>query len=380
MRIKDSTYISYAGIPAREAWLNNTLVWQASSFGWVLKPLARAPWTDVAYGPTNTLVAVGANRSSYSTTNGDTWSTPIVNINPAAGNEAYNAVCYGTNNTWALIESINYAPLGSKYSYTSVNPLTGWTANTLAHPLSTLDYTDLLYSSYHNKYIAIGTKNGIATSSICGIYSTDAINWLSAGYILYNGNEGIDTQGFTGGIIEGTYMPNHRLVATGFSGNHKFGYSSDGITWRMGAYDTYNSPLGQNLQTGHNWSDVTYGYDVNANLPLSGRYVAVNFNGATTQYQFAYSDDGIGWIGVEYTSPELKKAWHSVAYGNGYFVALGLGSQAMSKDGKNWIAFQNLPSSVRHSDVEVANNRFVAVLENDTVNNVGCSIANFIFR
>ena len=62
MLIKDSKYISYTGMPVREAWLNNTLVWQASSFSWQLRSLAKATWTDVAYGPTDTLVAVGNNR------------------------------------------------------------------------------------------------------------------------------------------------------------------------------------------------------------------------------------------------------------------------------------------------------------------------------
>lgn len=379
MQIKDSTYISYAGTAVKEAWLNDTLVWQASSFGWTLKPLARGLWTDIAYGPTDTLVAVGNNMSSYSTDNGDTWSAVKNPINPTAGNEQYNAVCYGSNNTWVLIENQTYSPRGSKYFYTSNNLANGWTSNTLSYPLSTLDYVDVLYSSYHNKYIAIGTKGGRITSPIVGMYSTDSINWLSAGYVYYNGNVGNSSLGFFGGIIEGTNMPNNRLVATGFSAEFKFGYSDDGITWKQAAYDTYNSPLYQNLQTGSNWTDVTYGYDGNIALPLSGRYVAVNINGSTSEYQFAYSDDGIGWIGVKYTSPELKQNWGSITYGNGYFVAFAYNSQAMSKDGKRWLAYSNLPSSSRQVDVEVANNRFVAILSNDTVNNVGCTTADFIF-
>jgi hypothetical protein len=380
MQIKDSTYISYAGTAVKEAWLNDTLVWQASSFGWILRPLARAAWSDVGYGPTDTLVAVGNNRSSYSTDNGDTWSAVTTPINATNGIETYNAVCYGSNNnTWVLIESQTYSPYGSKYFYTSNNLADGWTSNTLNYPLSTLDYYDVLYSSYHNKYIAIGSKNSRVESPVVGMYSTDAINWLPASYLSYDGIVLSDNQGFYGGIIEGTNMPNNRLVASGYSGDHKFGYSDDGITWKQGRYDSWNSPLGQNLRTGHNWVDVTYGYDGNVSLPLSGRYVAVNINGSTSEYQFAYSDDGIGWIGVKYTSSELKKNWSTIAYGNGYFVALAGNSQAMSKDGKSWLAYQNLPSGYNYVDVEVANNRFVAVLSTPTSTNVGCSTADFIF-
>ena len=369
MQIKDSSFISYGGIPVKESWLNNTLVWKLSSYGWVQKNLATAPWSEIAYGPTNTLVAAGSNRYSYSTDNGDTWSNTITPINPDAGNESYNALCYGSNGTWSLIESLAYLPSGSRYSYTSVDPVTGWTPNTLTHPLSVLDYYDVLYSSYHNKYIAIGTKSGRVANNIVGMYATDAVNWLSAGYISSNGNVIADGLGFTGGIVEGINMPNNRLVATGFASNHKFGYSDDGVTWKQGNYSS-------SLRTGHNWTDVAYGHD-NVNLPLSGRYVAVNTDGGTAQFQFAYSDNGIDWTGVGYTSSDLKKSWSTITYGNGYFVAITFGAQAMSIDGKNWVSFDNVPSTVRITDVTIANNRFVGIKNNQAGGN-NAIIADFM--
>ena len=278
-----------------------------------------------------------------------------------------------------MIEGIVYALSGSQYTYTSVDPVTGWTASILSASLTALYFCDVLYSTYHNKFIAIGEKQGRATNSVIGMYSTDAVNWLSANYIYHTGLPGIDSQGFTGGITEGSNMPNHRLVGSGGNGAYKFGYSDDGITWRQGRYNATNSPLGQNLQTGCTWYDVAYGYDGNATLPVSGRYVSVNFNGAASTYQFAYSDDGIGWIGVSYSLSALKQNWRSVTYGNGYFVALGQGRQAVSKDGKNWIAYNNFPSNAEPTDIEVANNRFVGLLYDDTVNNVGCATAEFLF-
>jgi hypothetical protein len=379
MQLKDSTYISYGGKPAREAWYEGTLVWQASSFGWTLKPLAFGPWYEIEYGSPNTLVVATNNRYTYSTNNGDTWASPIFDINPNAGTESYNAIAYG-NDTWVILEGLEYAPFGSQYTYTSVNPVTGWTQSTLYGPLTSAKYLDVLYSSYHGKYVAIGTKfvTGIS-SDLVGMYSTDGISWLSANYLNVNGVPLSDTNGFEA-IAEGTNMPNNRLVACGTAGAHKFGYSDDGITWKQAKYNNNQDdiPNRVNLQTGHSWIDITYGYDGSTNLPVNGRYVAVCSNSSTSNYQFAYSDDGINWYGVAYSSPDLKRNWGSVVYGNGYFVALAYDSnyQAMSKDGKNWVAYSNMPESIRYSDITVANNRFVAVTERGTY---GAYTADFIF-
>ena len=376
MQIKDSTYISYGGKPAREAWYEGTLVWQASSFSWVMTDLDYGTWTDIEYCDNGTLIAVGNNRYSYSTNNGDNWATTISPINPAGSTETYNALACGPDHMWVITETRAYAPYGSGNFYTTFDPATGLNTYTFSDPLSTLGYSDLVYSSYHGKYIAIGSKEARYTNDIVGMYSTDGINWLSANYVYYSGSPGIDNQGFTGGMVEGTDMPNHRLVASGVAGAHKLGYSDDGITWYQGAYASGNSPLGQNLQSGCQWTDVTYGNS--ASLPLSGRYVASNLNGSTTSFPFAYSDDGIGWIGVETTGSVINKNWKSIIFGNGYFVASdGDGYQAMSKDGINWTVYQNVPTTGQLQDICIANNRFVAVVYQGS--STGSAVADFIF-
>lgn len=363
MQIKDSAFISYGSIPVREAWLNETLVWKLSSYAWIEKNLATGPWSEIAYGPTNTLVAVAPNSYSYSTDNGNTWASPITPINPAVGSEIYNAVAWG-NDAWIMLEGLTYSPYGTQNFYTSVDILTGWTQSTMAPELTSLVFRDCQYSSYHNRYIAIGSKDARFTNQLCGAYSTDGINWLSGGYLL-NGVPDSNDQGFDGNLVEGQHMLNHRLVACGSSGNHKFGYSNDGgSSWNRGNYLSVNSPLGQNLQTGHAWTQVAYGYDGNVNLPLSGRYVAVCSSGSTSTYQFAYSNDGIGWYGVSYASSDLKRNWNSVTYNNGYFVAIDINYQALSRDGINWIVFGNVPTTVPISDVTAANNRFVGIKNN----------------
>jgi hypothetical protein len=379
MQLKDSTYISYGGKPVKEAWLNNTLVWQASSFGWTLSNLSQAVWSDVEYCDNGTLIAVGNNRYSYSTNNGTTWTLAPAPINPDDGTETYNALTCGgpsNNHMWVIFESRFYEPYGSKNFYTTLNPATGLQTYTLSNSVSTIQFSDALYSSYHGKYIAVGSKNSYYTSNIVGTYSTNGINWLSANYLDYLGVPLSDAYGIDGGVVEGTNMPNQRLVACGSSGNHKFCYTDDGITWTQGRYRDTNSPLGQNLQTGCNWVDVTYGS--NTYLPLSGRYVAVNLNGNVSQYPFAYSDDGINWYGIQSISGIINKAWRSVIYGNGWFVAFAAGGyQAMSKDGINWIVYQNLPTPSAFTDVCVANNRFVSLIYNSA--NGGAAYANFIF-
>ena len=384
MQFTDSAYISLGGTPAREIWYESNLVWSLSSFGWTSKYLASGPWFEIEYGPTDTLVVAANNRYSYSTDNGDTWVSPIFNINTNPGTESYNALAYG-NGTWVVLEGLEYAPGGSQYTYTSVDPVTGWTQSTLSDPLTSLKYRDVLYSSYHSKYVAVGTKlGGLISNDVVGMYSTDGMSWLSANYLNVNGVPLSDNQGFDGGIVEGTNMPNSRLVACGTPSYHKFGYSDDGITWNRAKY--YNNqddiPNRVNLQTGHAWCDVAYGYDGNTNLPVNGRYVAVCFTSSTSNYQFGYSDDGINWYGVQYSSSDLKRNWRSVAYGNGYFVALAEDSnyQAMSKDGINWIAFNNLPvTATSFADITVANNRFVAVqTTNDGVSD-DAIVADFIF-
>jgi hypothetical protein len=369
MQIQNSAYISYGGVPVREAWINGTLVWSFSAYGWVQKNLASGPWNEIAYGPTNTLVVAANNRYSYSTDNGDTWASPIFNINPTLGTETYNTIAWN-NGLWVMIETLAYDPFGTANFYTSVDILTGWTRYTINPIFSAMQFSDCQYSSFHGRYVAVGSKEGRVTNQMVGMYSTDGLNWLSANYLNYAGSPFADGFGFDGNITQGHQMPNARLVTCGSSGNNKFGYSNNGgATWNQGGYTAITSPLGQNLQTGHTWKQVAYGYDNNSNLPLSGRYVAISNSGSTSTYQFAYSNDGIGWYGVSYASPELKRNWSSVVYGNGYFIALDVDYQALSKDGINWTPYANIPSTVGITDVTIANNRFVGVKNNQSGGN-----------
>jgi hypothetical protein len=391
MKFLETRSLIYNNAFAREAWFNGQQVWPpyTNCYTWTKKPLATTFWLDIVYGPVNTLVATGVNVYSYSLNNGDTWSTPAV-INPDAGNEYFNAVAYG-NNMWSMVE---FLPAGvgngSKFFYTSVNMLTGWTkipfANTTLNPLlSNFHFAESFFNPYNNKFIAFTDQRNLAGNdcNACAIYSDDGVIWLSAGYVDQNGARITAPQGFGQGAAIGTNMPNNRLATCGNGGSHKFAYSDNGgLTWIQGNYNP--GPTGQNLAVGFGGNQIAYGYDNNQYLPLSGRYVVPNVFGTTNTYQFAYSDDGIGWIGVSCrNSPSLSanlcRDWSCVAYANGKFVALSNagGYQAVSRDGINWTGCQNMPTATSNKDIVVANNRFVAVVDNEAGNN-NAVIANFI--
>ena len=358
----------------RNTKINGKAIFASFIFKWSLKNLSQNLWTDIAYGPENTLVVTGLNNWSYSIDNGSTWAA-LSTINPDFGNEFHNAVAYG-NGKWSILEYLNNPP-STNICWTSTNILTGWTKSnflsgtgTTLNPIfSTFGYPDMLFNPHNNKFIAFVDQRNqtILTTNAIVVHSNDGVNWLSGGYFEQNGTTPITTpQGFGHGVV-GTYMPNNRLVACGGGGGHKFGYSDNGgITWIIGKYNP--NSLGQNLQVGHSWGQVSYGSS--AYLPISGRYVAVNIYGSTSTFQFAYSDDGIDWKGVSFpTGNPLKKNWKTITYAAGYFVALSdiNGYQAQSADGINWNIYQELPYTNTNSvgDTVVANRRIIALYDSN---------------
>lgn len=381
MILKNATSLFYNSRYAKEAWLNGTLVWPPYTvcYNWTKTPLASNFWSDLVYGPENTLVATGMNSYSYSLDNGGSWSTPVV-INSDPGNEYYSAIAYGSNR-WAMVE-YDLTNAESKYFYTTVDLLTGWTqipfVNTTLNPLiSTFAYTDGFFNPYSNKFIFFLDQRALPGNNCNSavVYSDDGVTWLSGGYFNNNGTRNTSPYGFAHGTF-GTNMPNNRAVACSTAGEHKFGYSNDGgLTWIKGQYNP--GPTGQNLQVGFAGSQVAYGYDNSLYLPPSGRFVVCNGSGTNT-YQFAYSDDGIGWIGVSYTTPNLKRNWKSITYANGKFVALSEsgGYQAVSVNGVHWTACQNMPSNISYTDITPANQRFVAVVNNE-VGNFNAVVTDF---
>ena len=286
-----------------------------------------------------------------------------------------------------MCELESYGNYLSKNFYTSTDILTGWTMRTMQHPFSGCNWFDILYSNYHNRYIAVGalirgpvvdyaTKTEyVGLTSIISMYSTDGISWLSGNFTI--GGASVDHYTGFNTIEEASGMANYRLIGCSGGGATKFGYSDDGgQNWTQGNYNMNQADVARrvNLQTGGNWVDIAYG--TSASLPLSGRLVGVNLS-TSSVHQFVYSDDGINWYNSNYDGV-AKKGWKSVVFGNGYFVALSDsgGWQAMSKDGLNWSLYQNMPSTISYVDAVVANQRFASCIYNVLSSVV---VADFIF-
>ena len=379
MKLNTATDIQFGNLPAIEAWKGGKRVWSRYEYNWIPVNAPSFFWTDIAFG-NNTFVIVGNNAYSYSLDDGANWSTAI-DLKPFTSPEVYASVAYGQDK-WVSIENIVYAPWGSRNFYTTYDVTTGWNMSTMQHPFTGWSWSDLIYSSYHNKFIAVGSpaysqtdnrsllqlnSSLIGLSSIVSMHSTDGINWLSGSFIS-DPNPQI---GYNH-IVEGLNMPNHRLVACGGGGATKFGYSDDGgEEWTQAIYNP--SADGQNLQAGFSWSQVAYGYDT-PYLPLSGRYVSVAAGSPALSgnKRAAYSDDGINW---KLANDVERNAWNTVTFANGQFVAIAgysgsnqTGNLVMtSKDGINWASSTATSNTTNNwSDLTFGNNRFVACSTNGT--------------
>jgi hypothetical protein len=123
-----------------------------------------------------------------------------------------------------------------------------------------------------------------------------------------------------------------KFVAGCGSSTPRIFYSSDGVTWSGAA-------------------NATGGADYVAFA--NGRFFV--FNGGSSAYQ--YSPDGINWTAA--TMPSTGN-WHSVAYGNGVYVAIGQNAIAYSSNGVNWTGV-GAPVNANYYQVIFAFGMFIAV-------------------
>ena len=103
------------------------------------------------------------------------------------------------------------------------------------------------------------------------------------------------------------------------------------------------------LATGVSWVSVAYG---------NGYFIAL----PSSNTQAAYSQDGSTWVSV---SLPVSKTWTGIAYGNGYWVAISSGGSGNStaiiskSNGLGWRSY-NLPSATTWSSIAYGNGIFVA--------------------
>lgn len=413
--LSDSWYIEHNDALVREAWLNGTRVWSytipITSFKEGTIP--GGAWKDVAFcDDTGDLLVSGTNKLSYSNDDGATWGTPY-ELEGLGSPDVFNTVGCGTSgdhHTWLTVETqlsssvpSNYKLTQSKRYYLSnaMPPAVqgDWDTYLMSFPLSAgLAFNEAIYSDYWERFIAVGSpidenftnthypitqettdigNSLVGLSGIIGGYlsaGTTTLNgsWLSAGLYTSTGNpyEGIATAGFND-VLEIPTFANYRILACGTGGASKFGYSDDGgATWRLAPWPNSGAT---NLQNGHAWSKLAYGHDGGVILPLSGRVVATNANSVETSTggfrtkPFAYTDDGINWIGTGLNI--IQKGWGPVTYKNGWFIAFPVTVQsrgwvAVSRNGIDWKTINIIPSNLQtisFTTITQTNNRFVLI-------------------
>jgi hypothetical protein len=273
----------------------------------------------------------------------------------------------------ATITAITNLSKKSADCYVTVSPPgVNWTKSSLPRNTS-------FASVAYGEGVFIAVADGILnTTSNCfeqnnvALYSPDGINWSEKILPEITGWSSI------------TYG-NGKFVAVGIGSS---AYSEDGITW-------YASTLPKVV----NWRAITYGAgifvaistDTNAaystdgrtwtisTLPDSGGYsitygagvfVAIIIDSNNGSTIAAYSADGKIW-----TRSILPAGirWRSLSYGNGVFVAVGIGISnsngannisAYSRDGKTWSS-KNLPASANWISVASDSTGFVAAALGD---------------
>ena len=117
------------------------------------------------------------------------------------------------------------------------------------------------------------------------------------------------------------------------------------------------------MPSASSWQSVAYG---------NGYFVAVQNSGTTAG---AYSTDGISWTASTMPSGGSTAGWNAVGYGNGYFVAVAYGTTAgaYSTNGTSWTA-STMPSSSNWYGVTYGNGYYVAVQSSGTT--AGASSTN----
>jgi hypothetical protein len=263
----------------------------------------------------------------------------------------------------------------------------------------------------NGRFFALGSGHYITTS-------VDGISWDSifvgpdvgyqksiiyghAGYVLacdggsiWTSENGIDwtkrysLSGQDGYSLSATYGNNLYLVS-GYSnpgtGRAWILTSSDAIAWSKLNLDTtlccftqviYINPkfiaVGADLlirgltmvsSDGLNWTNMT---PVSERLPYelwsvafgNNRLVALGQNGGCL-----ISSDGVSWSRGD---TSLKDDFHSIAYGNGYFVGIGENRIFRSPDGIKWAKDTIMKNGQMYS-IAYGNNRFVAMGQSDSV-------------
>jgi hypothetical protein len=231
-----------------------------------------------------------------------------------------------------------YAVANDEFIYTSVNGI-DWTQIT-----TTTEYlTDIIFAD--NKFVAVGTNISGATYTSIEV-STNGVSWTE-----YNPMVNVALETITYG--------NGKFVAAGDGGpgysNNTVITSTDGINWTLsitsGVYGIRKLAYGNGKFVGVS-SLMTAGVNqiFYSNDGITWNQQAFTYNRAHIIFANniftvgnAYSTDGINWV----STPSIGALEaRGITYGNGIFVAVGIGPNyenvSISTDAISWQTISNI--------------------------------------
>lgn len=311
-------------------------------------------WNGIAYGNGKFVIIYEAYGYVSTSTDGETWTTPIKHEKMQV-----SALCYA-NGKFVTTYSNVYNGHYCLYNWISTDGV-NWSSTIQLTPSSTSDINDIVYNN--NKFVAIGGWADMMESND-GLYWTiteegiDDFGSYIYNSITYGDNKFIAVGGHisSGGIIKYSTPKLKPYILTTKSGNTEKKYmlaryeTGVGKKWQSTAFDTF-------LQT---WNSITYG---------NGKYVAVG--GSRTENgsgYVMYSTDGKTWS----TPQEIGiYNWYAVAYGNNKFVVIGHPRFAVeskrptyamtSTNGVTWSTPVQILANSNIQDMTYGNSKFVAV-------------------
>ena len=238
----------------------------------------------------------------------------------------------------------------------------------MSSPWNTITISNKLLNSGcafgNGKYVVV-SENGTTR-----LYSNNAISWTS---FSINGN------------LKAVFFGNGLFVAVG---DQKIYTSSDGVNWtfitapisiwRSGCYfrGSYYVTTADNdvhpmicSTAGSSWSYVSYSFNKILRGVICGDTLAIAI---TSALDYFTTTDGTNW--TPRTFPAGYTGILDIAYGNGYFVAVGDPSNVLqSSDGINWVPFPK-PQNKRWNKIVFGSGIFCCSIQSN--NQISVSYTN----
>jgi Multicopper oxidase len=389
-----STYVVVAST-GQIAFSQDAVTWKSAT---IPSDYSTTNWTGVTYG-NYIYVAVGFQAPAiYSIDNGNTWRAGS-GLDTTA---SWCGVQYGNGIYVTISSSISSEIYGkAAYSYDGVHWLSGNIPDSDIN--NTSDWCGITYGN--------GTFVAVAVNQYTILYSTDGINWTNA--------SGQDESGKWADVVYG----NNVFVAVSSTGI--ISYSNDGITWSAGninqsgltfsaiatagednifaavsmngmsAYSTdgIHWTVGSTIDSTVMWSSITNGpetdfiaFGTNGNAMYSedgitwtnektinptanwsfavyGPNAVAGFIAVAATGQIIYSSNGVQWYQSTIPDGYVDVNWTGVTYGNGKYVAVGFGVQAIysTDNGVTWSIGNGLDTTASWCGVQFGNAIFSAV-------------------